>query len=247
MEAIQHTVSAWLESLAVWLPVGYAFGAGMVSAANPCGFALLPAYIAYHLGLGDEARSSVSRASHGLFMAIIATLGFVLLFGAVGLVISAGGRVLIDVFPHIGVAVGVALVLLGIFLLVTKRYFGIMALSRIQGPANISGIRGFFLFGLAYGLASLSCTLPIFLVVVVSVFNNGDLLDSVAAFINYALGMGFALMLVTLGVVFFKTAVSRTVRAVIPYVQPVGAAFLVFAGSYLVYYWTLGTGSELLF
>ncbi|MCZ6790033.1 MAG: cytochrome c biogenesis protein CcdA, partial [Chloroflexi bacterium] len=116
MEAIQHTVSAWLESLAVWLPVGYAFGAGMVSAANPCGFALLPAYIAYHLGLGDEARSSVSRASHGLFMAIIATLGFVLLFGAVGLVISAGGRVLIDVFPHIGVAVGVALVLLGIFL-----------------------------------------------------------------------------------------------------------------------------------
>ena len=247
MEAIQHTVSVWLESLAVWLPVGYAFGAGMVSAANPCGFALLPAYFAYHLGLGDEAHSPVSRASHGLFMAIVATLGFVLLFGVVGVVISAGGRVLIDVFPHIGVAVGVALVLLGIFLLVTKRYFGIMALSRIQGPTNISGIRGFFLFGLAYGLASLSCTLPIFLVVVVSVFNNGDLLDSVAAFINYALGMGFALMLVTLGVVFFKTAVSRTVRAVIPYVQPVGAIFLVFAGSYLVYYWTLGTGSELLF
>ena len=247
MEEIQHVVSGWLEGLAVLLPVGYAFGAGMVSAANPCGFAMLPAYIAYNLGLSDETRNPVVRASHGASMAIVATLGFVVLFGITGVVISSGGRVLIDIFPHIGVAVGVTLVGLGIFLLVTKRYFGLMALSRVQGPATISGVRGFFLFGLAYGLASLSCTLPIFLIVVVSVFNQGDLIDSVAAFINYALGMGFTLMLVTLGVVFFKTAVSRTVRAVIPYVQPVGAVFLVFAGSYLVYYWTLGTGSEVLF
>ena len=245
MEAIQHIISIWLESLAVLLPVGYAFGAGMVSAANPCGFALLPAYIAYHLGLADETRSSGSRVFRGLLMAMIATLGFVVLFGIVGVVISSGGRVLIKIFPHIGFAVGMVLVLLGIFQLTTKRYFGVMALSRVQGPANISGIRGFFLFGLAYGLASLSCTLPVFLVVVVSVFSADDLAHSVAAFINYALGMGFTLVLVTSGVVFFKEVVNRASRAVIPYVQPLGALLLTFAGSYLVYYWLFGTGSEL--
>ena len=35
-----------------------AFSAGMVAAVNPCGFALLPAYLAYYLGLessGDAA------------------------------------------------------------------------------------------------------------------------------------------------------------------------------------------------
>jgi len=221
---------------------------GMVAAANPCGFALLPAYIAYHLGLGDEAQNPVVRVSRGVSMCLVATMGFVVLFGIAGVAIASGGSVLVDIFPPIGVGVGVVLVVLGVFLLVTKRYYGIMALSRIQGPASITGIRGFFLFGLAYGLASLSCTLPLFLLVVISPFlRDGDLLDSVAAFINYALGMGFTLMLVTLGVVFFKSAVSRTVRAVIPYVQPVGAVFLVFAGSYLVYYWILGTGSKLLF
>ena len=247
MDAIQQAVSSWLEGISSSLPVGYAFAAGMVSTANPCGFAMLPAFIAYHLGLADESRSSLSRATHGIGMSLVATMGFVVLFGSTGLVISAGGRVLIDIFPHLGITVGVALVALGLFLLLTRRSFGFMALSRIQGPASVSGVRGFFLFGLAYGLASLSCTLPVFLVVVVSVFDQGDLLTSFSRFINYALGMGATLMAITLGVVFFKTVVSRGVRTILPYVQPVGAVLMVFAGSYVVYYWTLGKGSVLLF
>ena len=32
------------------LPVSYAFGTGMLAAVNPCGFALLPAYISFFLG-----------------------------------------------------------------------------------------------------------------------------------------------------------------------------------------------------
>ena len=247
MDAAQQLVSNWLESVASLLPVGYAFAAGMVAAANPCGFAMLPAYIAYHLGLADESRSAVSRTTRGVGMSLVATLGFVVLFGAAGVVISAGGRALIDIMPHLAIAVGAGLVVLGGCLLITRRYGGIMALSRIQGPSSITGVRGFFLFGLAYGVASLSCTLPIFLVVVVSVFDQGDFFTSILRFVNYGLGMGFTLMVITLGVVYFKTAVSRSVHAVLPYVQPVGALALVFAGSYVVYYWTLGKGSDLLF
>jgi cytochrome c biogenesis protein CcdA len=36
------------------LPVGYALGAGMLATVNPCGFALLPAYISFHLGDASE-------------------------------------------------------------------------------------------------------------------------------------------------------------------------------------------------
>ena len=219
----------------------------MVAAANPCGFAMLPAYIAYHLGLADESRGIVSRTTHGIGMSLVATLGFVALFGASGVVISAGGRAIIEIMPHLGIAVGVGLVILGGFLLVTRRYNGIMALSRIQWPSSVTGARGFFLFGLAYGMASLSCTLPIFLVVVVSVFDQGSLSTSILRFINYGLGMGFTLMIVTVGVLFFRTAVSHGVHAVLPYVQPFGALALVFAGSYVVHYWTLGKGSVVLF
>ena len=41
-------------------PLAYAFGVGMVATVNPCGFAMLPAYLSFFLGLegaGDDARS----------------------------------------------------------------------------------------------------------------------------------------------------------------------------------------------
>ena len=230
------------------IPVAYAFSAGMVATINPCGFMMLPAYIAYHMGLGDESKSPFIRAANGTFMGLVATMGFVVLFGAVGLVITAGGSVLIRFFPYWGLGVGIALVLLGAFLLLTRRHLGILALSRFQGPKTIQGVRGFFLFGIGYALASLSCTLPIFLVVVGSALAAGGFVVGVIQFVSYGLGMGAVLIGVTLAVVFFKTGVSQGMRFLMPYVEPIGAVALVAAGSYLVYYWTLGTGGqELLF
>lgn len=40
--------------LADYLPMGYAFGAGMVSTVNPCGFAMLPAYLSLYMGAKDS-------------------------------------------------------------------------------------------------------------------------------------------------------------------------------------------------
>ena len=40
--------------LADYLPMGYAFGAGMVSTVNPCGFAMLPAYLSLYMGAEDS-------------------------------------------------------------------------------------------------------------------------------------------------------------------------------------------------
>ena len=230
------------------IPIAYAFSAGMVATINPCGFAMLPAYIAYNLGLGDENRSTISRTANGTLMGLVATLGFVTLFGGVGLVITAGGRVLIRFFPYWGLGVGVGLVLLGIFLLLTRRHLGLLAAtSRIQGPKTIQGIKTFFLFGIAYGMASLSCTLPIFLVVVGSAMAAEGFVTGVIQFISYGLGMGAIFIAVTLGVVFFKSTVSQATRFMLPYVERIGALALVAAGSYLVYYWTVGTGGKLLF
>jgi len=169
------------------------------------------------------------------------------LFGTVGLLITAGGRVVIDLFPYAGLGVGIAVALLGLFLLVSRRHLGLTVLSRVSGPQTIRGPWSFFLFGIAYGLCSLSCTLPIFLVVVVNALTAKGLLPGVVQFVSFGVGMGTVLIGVALSVVFFKTAVAQASRAIMPYVERVGALALVATGSYLVYYWTLGTGGELLF
>ena len=53
MEA-QVEISQWLGQVAGVLPFGYAFGAGMVSAVNPCGFAMLPVYLTLYLGAKED-------------------------------------------------------------------------------------------------------------------------------------------------------------------------------------------------
>jgi cytochrome c biogenesis protein CcdA len=241
---VQNSAESSLANLADLLPVGYAFGAGMVASVNPCGFFLLPSYVSYHLGTENPdfyQSSSVSRIWKSLLVGGVATLGFVVVFAIVGSLISAGGQWLIRAFPYAGVAIGMGMIGLGLWLLVTHRSLGIMAASRVTVNRK-RNLRNVFLFGITYAIGSLSCTLPIFLVVVGGTLASQGLAASFGQFISYALGMGIILVAVTIGAALFQGAVARRLRRAIPYVHRASALFLVGAGAYLIYYWVFFVG-----
>ena len=100
----------------------------------------------------------------------------------------------------------------------------------------MAGIKGFFIFGVAFATASLSCTLPIFLTAV------GGFVAAASQFVSYALGMGLVILLVTLGIAVFKGAVVGQIRAVTPCVERLSALLMVVAGSYIVYFWLFKGG-----
>jgi len=114
----------------------------------------------------------------------------------------------------------------------------------VRGGGGGRGVMGSFLFGLAYAVASLSCALPIFLVVVVSSLAVGGYASAVGSFVSYAVGMGAMLLVVTWAVVVSKEGARKLVRRVMPYAEAVGNLVLLGAGAYIVYYWTLGTGGK---
>lgn len=234
-------MQGFMAGVASVLPFGYAFGAGMVASVNPCGFLMLPAFGTHYLGTEAPAfeRSSVYvRLLRALLLGATATAGFVLLFGVVGVVLGVGGRGLISLFPWGGLLIGIALAALGVWLLVTGQSIGVFAASRIQAPIG-GNIGNVFLFGIAYGISSLSCTLPIFLVVVGTALGSGGLLNGMTQFVSYGLGMGTVLVLVTISVAVFHGALTARLRALIPYVHRIGPAFLVGAGLYVIYYWVV--------
>ena len=239
MITLRDGAESAVASFAGLLPVGVAFAAGMVASVNPCGFLMLPAYISYHLGTEEAGyydQPASKRALKALGMGRVATAGFLVILTAVGLIIAAGGQWLVRVFPYAGVAIGAAMVLLGIWLLVTRRTLGIMAASRVTVSPK-RNLRNVFLFGIAYATGSLSCTLPIFLVVVGSSLASQGFVNSLVQFIGYGLGMGAILIAVTVGAALFRGTVARGLRAAIPYVHRMSALFLTGAGAYLVYYW----------
>jgi cytochrome c biogenesis protein CcdA len=203
---------------------------------------MLPSYIFFQLGADEEDPSpTVERVLKAVRIAIATTAGFAVIFGAVGLVVSAGGRWLTDLFPFAGLLIGAAMVGLGLWLLASHRSLGILAAGRVSVTPERT-LWNMFLFGIAYGISSLSCTLPIFLVVVGTALGSGTLLVSLAQFMGYALGMGAVLAVITIGTALFREALERWLRRLMPYVHRVSALFLIGAGTYLIYYWLVDVG-----
>lgn len=219
-------------------PLLYAFTAGAVATINPCGFALLPAYISYHLGAAAQPFAAAPlpvRLARGVALGMVATAGCVALFASLGAVFSLGGRAIVGLVPWATLLVGAALIGLGLAVL-AGHPLHVPALGRIRLPAA-PGWRGVLLFGLGYGVASLSCTLPIFLVVVGSALTLAGLGAALLTFVAYALGMGTVLTALTVGTALFKGAVAQGLRRLVPYVERASALLLLGAGLSLVAYW----------
>ena len=228
----------------------FALAAGMASAVNPCGFAMLPAYLGLYLGSNanqEQSLSPVRTMGRVLLVGGAVSAGFILLFGVVGAIVGASASFVGSVLPWLGLAIGVALVLVGAWMVGGgKLYTGFAArlASRMGDPSQVNA-KGYFLFGLSYGTASLSCTLPIFISVVGIGVAGFSLQKVIGNFFLYAIGMGMVIIAMTLGMAIFKGAMVKLMRKALPFIQPLAAGFMVVAGTYIVFYW-LTVGRDLL-
>lgn len=233
--------AAYAELLNRWLtqlPVAYAFGAGMLASVNPCGFLMLPAYATYYVSTDERqpAAGGGARVWRALQLGLLATAGFLAVFAPFGLIVSLGGRSLVRLFPYSSLVMGVVLLLLGLALLLSRRRLALGVSERVRLRRSKSA-RDVFFFGVGYAIASLGCTLPIFIVVVGSSLSASGPLSAFVQLVNYALGMGLVLTVVSISAALAQAAVTGRLMRVLPHVERLGGVFLVAAGVYLVYYW----------
>ena len=244
VEGASSSAGGILGDISLLFPLGFAFSAGMVSAVNPCGFTMLPAYLGLYLGTSGKQESSNAAEAAGqlrqaLVVGLSVTAGFILLFAVIGLSIGSGARFLVDYFPWIGLSIGVLLTVAGGWLIRGGTLYSALGerlAARIGDPSR-TDLRGYFLFGLSYGTASLSCTLPIFITVIGGSIAIADFLPSVWQFVLYGLGMGSVILALTLSIAVFKAALLVWLRQAMTYVQPASAVLMLAAGGFIVYYW----------
>jgi cytochrome c-type biogenesis protein len=215
----------------------YAFGVGMVATFNPCGFAMLPAYLSYFLGLeGAEHADDLdtSRAvARALKVGAVMTAGFVVVFGVLGVVLEPVLNRVADRLPWLTIVLGIVLVGLGIFMLAGRTFT--VRLPKLNKGTDSRELTSIFLFGISYALVSLSCTFALFTAAVSTTIDD-DLIVGIGAFVAYALGMGLVLMMLTLALALARQSMVRRLRGVLPYVNRVSGALLLLAGAYVVYY-----------
>jgi len=218
-------------------PLALAFTAGMVATVNPCGFAMLPAYLGYFLGLEGQSAED-EDPTVGMMRALVVggvvSAGFLVLFALAGALISWTSFGLGQVSPWLTVIIGLALVAAGIaFVAGWSPTFG---LPRLDQGGRSRGMWSMFVFGISYAIASLSCTLPAFTGVVATTFSRTSFLSGVATFLAYGAGMALLLMVLTVAIAAAHRQMVTGLRRTLPYVQRVSGAIMALMGAYLTWY-----------
>jgi cytochrome c biogenesis protein CcdA len=159
-------------------------------------------------------------------------LGFLVVFGAFGLIIAPLGSSLQQYLPAVTVVIGVAMAALGGWMLAGKE----ISLPKPSKGAPTKRLASMFGYGLAYAIVSLSCTIGPFLAVTSATFRTGSVLTGVAAYLVYGLGMALVVGVLAVSVALAGVTVAAAMRRVLPYVQRVGGGILLLAGLYVSYY-----------
>ena len=210
----------------------FAFTAGAVATVNPCGFALLPAWFARQIAAreGDSAAAIFLRAARN---GLAAALGFSLVFGASGLLLSSGALWLGRALPYFGVAVGGGLLIAGIMALAGLRLPDSAGLNTCR---RINDRHGAFGFGLSYGAVSLSCILPIFMAVMgTSLLGGGE--TNLVSLLAFILGASSVLIVVALLAVVSGTGLKIGTGLSSGLIRRISGLLVAAAGGYIFIYW----------
>ncbi|MGV0812956.1 cytochrome c biogenesis CcdA family protein [Mycolicibacterium boenickei] len=216
--------------------VGLAFGAGLVAALNPCGFALLPGYLALVVR-GPSPRGPLRAVIRALVATVVMTAGFVAVFGTFGLLTVAAASTVQRYLPYVTMLIGLALVALGGWLLAGRR-LGLLlpdTVAQVGGAptARLGSMAG---YGVAYALASLSCTVGPFLAVTGATLESNTALHRLAVFAAYAAGFAIVVGVLAVATALAGTVVVDRMRRIVPYVSRISGALLIAVGAYVAYY-----------
>jgi cytochrome c-type biogenesis protein len=214
-------------------PLLLALTAGMLGAVNPCGFALLPAYLSV-LVAGDRTQPSSATAAAGRALRCTAalTLGYVAVFGAFGLALAPLTGWLMPRLPWLTVVFGLLLLTLGVWLAAGRS----LPNPRVRAPRLTGTAASMVLFGMAYAVASLGCAVGPFLAIVVSSLRAGSIGAGLALFVSYAAGMGLVIGVTAMAVALVRVSAVSKLRRAAAHVPRIGGLVLIIAGAYVAYY-----------
>jgi cytochrome c biogenesis protein CcdA len=214
--------------------VGLAFGAGLVAALNPCGFAMLPAYLALVVRGEDVGR----RAAVGRAVAATAAMaaGFVLVFGGFGVLTVSVASTVQRYLPYVTVVIGVVLVVLGIWLLTGREIAPLRGVARGARWAPTARLGSMFGYGVSYAIASLSCTVGPFLAVTAAGLRDGSVVGAATVYLAYAAGFTLVVGVLAVAAALATSEVVDRMRRIVPYVNRISGALLLIVGIYVSYY-----------
>jgi cytochrome c-type biogenesis protein len=218
----------------------YALTAGMIVTVNPCGFAMLPAYLSSFLGLSRGSQKADSREKGGgdvvraLVVSAAVTLGFMAVFLVLGTLARAGANAVFSISQWLTIVIGIGLVALGVAMVFGYR--PPIFTPKIEKGGQGRSFRSMFVFGVSYALASLGCSIPAFLIAVFVGGRQHGLVSGFLSFLTYGIGFGLVLTGLTLSLALAQGGFLKVLRKTLRFIDRASAILLILAGLYLAWY-----------
>ncbi len=204
-----------------------AITAGFFAFFTPCSVALIPGYVGFLVK--QDAGNSALR---GIKVGLVSAAGLLTVFMGLGLLISIFGNFIAPYTFWVGVISGGGLIILGLYLLSGRTIY----LPIHQSATEEKGIKGYYLFGSTYGLASLSCTLPVFLLIMSQALLVGGGKSGLTIFLIYSLTAAAFMAVVAFGAIVFKDIVNSYLKKLLPIIVKTSPFLIILAGAYIIYF-----------
>lgn len=212
----------------------FSFSLGAAAFFSPCGFPLLPAYLAYYLPRRGEGQEGIARAlGRGVAGGALAGLGALLVLLLIGGAAIALGAPFKQNVVLLELAGGLLVLALGVATLLGKGPSVALALR----PSQKRDALGLAAFGALYAAVAASCVAPLLLSVLVLAFAAPTPVDGALYVLAYALGMATLLVAATALVALAQDSLLSGMKRALPWMQKASGALLVAVGLYLVYFW----------
>ena len=213
----------------------YSFMLGILAAVNPCGFVLLPAYLLYFLGI-DSANPAAQRAPirRALLVSAAVSSGFLLVFLVIGTISRLFTQWIELNAKYAGLLIGVALVVMGLAMLAGwKPSF----ITPAIGGKRDRSLRTMFVFGIAYAVASIGCTIGFLTTAIFGSIGLHGFASGVLSIVLYGVGMGLLVSTLTVTLAVAQGGLLRVLKNGLRYMDKLAASFIVLTGIYLTWYW----------
>lgn len=213
-----------------------AFTQGLIAAVNPCGFVLLPTYLLYFLGM-ENLRPGAEKASIGRALAVSLSVsaGFMSVFVIIGAITKWSTKWFTEQAPYVSLVIGVLLAILGVAMIFGYRLP--FTTPKLDIAKRDRSVQSMFVFGIAYAIASIGCTIGPFMAVVLGGVSTDGVLTGIAAIGIYGLGMALLVTGLTVTLALANTALLRALRRGMQWFEYAAGVMVLLTGLYLSYYW----------
>jgi len=217
--------------------LAFPLAAGLIAAFNPCGFAMLPAYLSYFLGI--ETKSGTDKflsILNGLKVSLALSMGFVFVFASLGILTNTliSEASIESRAGYITLGIGILLILLGLSMI--RGFHPVLNIPRLKVSGINRQLFSMFMFGVSYAFVSVGCSAPIFFITVGGSFSRDGIIDGIAVFIAYALGMSIVITVLTISLAIARSAIAEHLRSLLKHLNVISGFFLAISGFFLAAY-----------